>query len=145
MKILLISPNTLTVPYPVYPIGLDYVAGAISDNHEVRIADLNCVDREALAASLLDFRPDIIGISIRNIDNTEAGGPLFFIEEYKELVSWLRARSRAVMVCGGAGFTILPREIFTELELDYGIVGEGERFSMLVEALENNLPLSDIP
>lgn len=145
MKILLISPNTLTVPYPVYPIGLDYVAGAISDNHEVRITDLNCVDREALAAALLDFCPDIIGISLRNIDNTEAGGPLFFIEEYKELVSWLRTRSRAVMVCGGAGFTILPREIFTALELDYGIAGEGERFAMLVEALENKLPLSDIP
>ncbi|MBW6520363.1 MAG: radical SAM protein [Desulfoarculaceae bacterium] len=145
MKILLISPNTLTVPYPVYPIGLDYVAGAVSARHEVRIADLNILDREALASLLVAFPPDIIGISIRNIDNTEAGDPLFFIEAQKELVSWLRARSRAVMVGGGAGFTILPGEILTALALDYGIAGEGERFAMLVEALDTRQPLSAIP
>lgn len=145
MKILLISPNTLTVPYPVYPIGLDYVAGAVAARHEVRIADLNILDREALAALLVDFPPDIIGISIRNIDNTEAGSPLFFIEAHKELVSWLRARSRAVIVGGGAGFTILPQEILTALALDYGIVGEGERFALLVESLDTRQPLTAIP
>ncbi|PKN48022.1 MAG: B12-binding domain-containing radical SAM protein, partial [Deltaproteobacteria bacterium HGW-Deltaproteobacteria-16] len=48
MKILLISPNTLTVPYPVYPIGLDYVAGCIPTEHQVRIADLNVLSLEAL-------------------------------------------------------------------------------------------------
>lgn len=145
MKILLISPNTLTVPYPVYPIGLDYVAGSLSAAHQVEIADLNILNRDALAALLLDFVPDIIGLSLRNVDNTEIGDPLFFIEEYKELVLWLRARSRAVLVCGGAGFTILPREIFTVLDLDYGIIGEGERFALLVDALENEQSLSDIP
>ena len=41
MKVLLISANTLTEPYPVYPLGLDYVAAAIADRHEVRIADMN--------------------------------------------------------------------------------------------------------
>lgn len=145
MKILLISPNTLTVPYPVYPIGLDYVAGSLSDNHQVEIADLNTIDRNALAALLLDFIPDIIGLSLRNVDNTEIGSPLFFIEEYQELVAWLRARSQALLVCGGAGFTILPQEIFTALNLDYGIVGEGERFGLLVDALANKDSLSDIP
>ncbi len=145
MKILLISPNTLRVPYPVYPIGLDYVAGAIAARHEVQIADLNVLDRPALAVLLRDYSPDIIGLSIRNIDNTEAGAPLFFIEELKELLSWLRARSLAVMVGGGAGFTILPQQIFTALELDYGIVGEGERFAMLVEALDNKQAPDTIP
>ena len=31
MKVLLISANTLKEPYPVYPLGLDYVAGAIAE------------------------------------------------------------------------------------------------------------------
>ncbi|MBU0943109.1 MAG: cobalamin-dependent protein [Proteobacteria bacterium] len=145
MKVLLISPNTLTVPYPVYPIGLDYVAGCLAAEHQVEIADLNIIDREGLASLLLDFSPDIIGLSLRNVDNTEIETPLFFIEEYKELVAWLRARSQAVLVCGGAGFTILPQEIFAALDLDYGIIGEGERFGLLVDALANKHSLSDIP
>ncbi|MCF8056515.1 MAG: radical SAM protein [Desulfocapsa sp.] len=145
MKILLISPNTIRVPYPVYPIGLDYVAGALSTEHRVKIADLNTVDRETLAELLNDFGPDIIGLSLRNVDNTEVGNPLFFIKEYKELVTWLRKRSEAVIVCGGAGFTILPQEIFHALQPDFGIIGEGERFSQLIDAIENKRPPSDIP
>jgi len=31
MKVLLVSANTLREPYPVYPLGLDYVAGAIAE------------------------------------------------------------------------------------------------------------------
>ncbi len=145
MKILLISPNTHTTPYPVYPIGLDYVAGALGEKHQVKIADLNIVERDALERQILEFSPDIIGLSVRNVDNTEIGNSLFFIEKQQELVCWLRGICKAVIVCGGAGFTILAREIFTAIQPDYGIVGEGERFGQLVDALENNLPVNDIP
>jgi radical SAM superfamily enzyme YgiQ (UPF0313 family) len=145
MKILLISPNTLTVPYPVYPIGLDYVAGSLSSRHQVEIADLNILDRDELASLLKSFSPDIIGLSIRNIDNTEAGTPLFFITEHKKLVDWIRAQCKAPIVGGGAGFTILPHDIFDALELDYGVIGEGERFEQLIDAIDNQQPLSDIP
>ncbi len=90
MNILLISPNTLTVPYPVYPIGLDYVAGAIPEEHEVRIADMHTAGWDDLAAVIKDFSPALIGISCRNIDNTEAGDPLFLLSGYQHLVAWLR-------------------------------------------------------
>ncbi len=145
MNVLLISPNTLTVPYPVYPIGLDYVAGSLSTRHQVQIADLNTLGQDALGQMIGDFSPDIIGLSIRNIDNTESGNPLFFISEHKKLVDWLRTQSDAPIVGGGAGFTILPHDIFNALELDYGIIGEGERLGELLEALENKGPLSHIP
>ena len=108
MRILLVSPNTLTVPYPVYPLGLDYVAGAVAARHQVRIADLNVETYESLEEIVKDFSPEIIGISCRNIDNTEAGDPLFFVNEYRQVVSWIKERSKAVIVCGGSGFTILP-------------------------------------
>jgi len=139
VNILLISPNTLIVPYPVYPIGLDYVAGSVSSRHEVKIADLNVVSLDDLELLLDDFSPAIVGLSCRNIDNTEAGDSLYFIDEYKSLVAWLRSRSKALIVCGGSGFTIMPEQIFSALGADYGIVGEGERFSLLVDALENGL------
>ena len=145
MKILLISPNTLTVPYPVYPIGLDYVAGSVAPEHELRIADLNVISREELAAILVEFSPQVIGLSCRNVDNTEAGDPLFFVSSYSELVRWLRKRSRAVLVCGGSGFTIMPEKVFASLKVDYGIIGEGERFGLLIDALARGLEPADIP
>jgi len=145
MNILLISPNTLTVPYPVYPIGLDYVAGSLASKHQVQIADLNSLSLDKLADLIADFSPDVIGLSIRNIDNTEAGDAKFFIAEHKKLVDWLRARCNAPLIAGGAGFTILPQETFEALEIDYGIVGEGERLGLLIDAIESNLPLDNIP
>ncbi|MBV5318221.1 MAG: cobalamin-dependent protein [Desulfobulbaceae bacterium] len=145
MRVLLISPNTLTDPYPVYPLGLDYVAGSIAEEHEVRIADMQTVGLEALAELLKHFAPEIIGLSCRNIDNTDASAPLYFLTGYHELVAWLRERSPAVIVCGGCGFTIMPAQIFAFLGVDYGIIGEGERFGLLVEALKNNQNPAEVP
>ena len=145
MRVLLISPNTLTVPYPVYPLGLDYVAGAIAPEHEVRIADLQTIDRPALAGLLEAFAPEIIGIACRNIDNTDASDPLYFLNGYRELVAWLRQKSTAVLVCGGCGFTIMPAQILAMLGVDYGIIGEGERFGLLVDALAHRHDPAEIP
>lgn len=145
MNVLLISPNTLTVPYPVYPIGLDYVAGSLASRHQVQIADLNVLSLQNLAEIIADFSPDIIGLSIRNIDNTEVADAQFFVAEHKKLVDWLRTRSEAPIVIGGAGFTILPHETFQALGVDYGIAGEGERLGLLIDAIENDLPIDTIP
>lgn len=135
MRVLLLSPNRLIAPYPVYPLGLDYVAASLSPVHQVEIADLHVVDKTALATLLDSFAPEIIGIACRNIDNTDATDSLFLLQEYRDLVLWLRARSSAVIVCGGSGFTIMPERIAAFLDIDYGIIGEGERFGLLVEAL----------
>ncbi len=135
MRVLLISPNTLTVPYPVYPLGLDYVAGSIGPEHELARFDLNCASLDELARLIADFTPEVIGLACRNIDNTEAGAPKYFLEQLHELVLWLRARCQAVIVCGGSGFTIMPEAVLAALEADFGIIGEGERFGLLVEAL----------
>lgn len=136
MKVLLLSPNTLSVPYPVYPLGLDYVAGALGPQHQVQRYDLNSGSLEGLAALLHKFIPGVIGIACRNIDNTEAGDSQYFLGQYRNLVDWLRTQSRAVLVCGGSGFTIMPGEVYAALGVDYGIIGEGERFALLVDALE---------
>ncbi len=136
MKVLLISPNTLTAPYPVYPLGLDYVAGSIAEQHEVTIADLNVISFTELERVLDDYSPQIIGVSCRNIDTTDISHSQYFVEEYRKLVSWLRSRSDAVIVCGGSGFTIMPQQVLTELGADFGIIGEGERFGLLVDAID---------
>lgn len=145
MRILLVSPNTLTVPYPVYPLGLDYVAASVAAKHKVRIVDLNVVTDEEFDEILNECDPEIIGISCRNIDNNEAGDSLFFIREYSEFVEGLKRKTDALIVCGGAGFTILPEAIFKALDADYGIIGEGERFGLLVEALDAGGDVAGIP
>lgn len=135
MNILLISPNTLTGPYPVYPIGLDYAAGAVPPGHRVKIVDLLSMSREELAELINKFSPRIIGISCRNIDNTDCSHSSYFLDGYRELVTWLRRRTQALIVCGGSGFTIMPDQVLAALGADYGIVGEGERFGLFVDAI----------
>ncbi|MFV0436054.1 MAG: lipid biosynthesis B12-binding/radical SAM protein [Desulfopila sp.] len=145
MNVLLISPNTLRVPYPVYPLGLDYVADSIGPGHQVRIVDLLAQAMDELAATIADFKPDLIGISIRNIDNTDAVDSRYFLEDHRQLVTWLRQRTSAVLVAGGSGFTIMPQAILELLGVDYGVVGEGERLPLLLDALARGRSPRNIP
>lgn len=137
MKILLVSANTLTAPYPVYPLALDYLAASLSPPHQVEIADLNLLgSQEALAGIIHSFAPDLVGLSCRNIDNTDASDPMFFINEYRVLVSSIKKHTSAPVVCGGSGFTIMPLEILKAIGGDFGVIGEGERLRLLADALE---------
>ncbi|PIE58939.1 MAG: B12-binding domain-containing radical SAM protein [Desulfobulbus propionicus] len=137
MRILLLSPNTLTEPYPVYPIGLDYVAGSIPAGHEVRRVDLNVTPLPELDHLVTLFNPDLIGVSCRNLDNTEMANPRSFLNEYTNLVRRLRSNthSNTTIIVGGCGFNIMPHQLLAAIGADYGLVGEGERFGLLVEAL----------
>ena len=136
MNVLLISANTLNTPYPVYPMGLDYVAGAISDKHRVRILDMNLHDLDSLGQLVAGFAPEVIGISLRNIDNTDSSTPQEFLSDYQTLVTTIRQHSKALIVLGGSGFSILPERFMSILNADYGIVGEGEQMAALLDALE---------
>lgn len=146
MKVLLISANRLQEPYPVYPVGLDYVAGAIKEAHEVKTIDLNTLSGNGELVDLLKaFAPRVTGISLRNIDNTDTTDPRGFMGEYVDLVRILREHSDAKIILGGSGFTIFPDRILDLLEADYGIIGEGERLSLLLEALEAGQEPVEIP
>jgi radical SAM superfamily enzyme YgiQ (UPF0313 family) len=146
VKVLLISTNTVTEPYPSYPIGLDYVISAISPPHQVKAVDMNELrDGSALAGVLSQFIPDIIGLSIRNIDNVDDANVKTFIGEIRELISIIRRHSKGVIVLGGSGFTILPGELITLLDADFGVIGEGERLQILLKALERNESVSGLP
>lgn len=149
MKVLLISANTVTAPYPVYPLGLDYVAGALKGRHEVKIVDLIEYDDEDstvfLKQVLEQFAPDLVGISIRNIDNTDYANSRHYVSHYQKLAAWLRRHTQAPMIAGGSGFSIFPEQLMQLLGLDYGIVGEGERLAQLIDALADGYPPEDIP
>ncbi len=146
MKVLLISTNKLQTPYAVYPIGLDYVVGAISPSHDVRVLDLchrggnDCVGEE-----IRDFQPDVVGLSLRNIDNSEVNNPEPYYEDYRDIVARIRQNSQAPIVLGGAGFNIMPDRFMEALQTEYGVVGDGGRLRWILQQLENGEPISDGP
>ncbi|MFO7802087.1 MAG: radical SAM protein, partial [Desulfovermiculus sp.] len=146
MQVLLVSANCVHTPYPVYPLGLDYVAGSIGKQHHVQVKDISQLGGiEALAAEMGKQRPDVVGISLRNIDNTDVSRPEAFIQFYRDVVSAVREKTEALIVLGGSGFTIFPQELMRYLEADFGIVGEGERFGLFLDALEKAGNPLDIP
>ena len=141
MRVLLLSANTFQDPHPVYPLGLDYVARAVSDAHEVRILDANLLaGQDDLLANLSGFAPDAVGISLRNVDNASAQATRVFLEEARSLVRSVRRATHASVILGGSGFSLFPQRLLEELGADYGIVGEGERLADLLRALKSGEP-----
>ena len=146
MKVLLISANTTNAPHSVYPLGLDYVAGALMPRHEVRLLDMNRTEGpELLDAAIRDYAPGLIGISIRNIDNVDALAAKSFLPGYERIIRLVRDRTAAPIVLGGSGFSIFPGELMSLFGADFGVVGEGESISLLVDALEQGADTSGLP
>jgi len=124
---------------PAPPIGLSYVATATRRaGHDVRFVDLmmSRAPREDLQAALRDFQPEVVGFSIRNIDNIIAQNVTWHFAEVRELISSVREYSRARIVLGGPAASILGEGALKNLDADFVIVGEGETaFPQLLGAL----------
>ncbi len=149
MRVLLISANTETINMPVLPLGLACVAGATqAAGHDVKVVDLLGQEdaRATLEAAIREFQPEVIGISVRNIDDQCMESGVFLLELVKDVVSACRRLSNAPVLLGGAGYSIFPRSALAYLEADMGIQGEGERaFVTLLERLDRKADLSGIP
>lgn len=145
-KVLLISANMMKKPYPVYPLGLDYVAGSLRSRYETRILDMNeFPSLDALGERIRQFAPDYIGLSIRNIDNTDTINSRGYLSDYRDLVAVIRQNSQAVLILGGSGYTIFPVEFLRALGADYGVAGEGEKLPTLLAALDHQTDPAAIP
>ncbi|MGD9975966.1 MAG: radical SAM protein [Desulfatirhabdiaceae bacterium] len=149
MKILLVSANTESINMPTLPVGLGWVAAsAIHAGHTVRFVDL-MMEPDPLKnlASIVDeFRPEAIGISIRNIDDQSSRNPKFLLENARHIVSVCKERSAAPVILGGAGYSIFPQSALAYLGADMGIQGEGETaFLALLDCLAGGGDVRDVP
>jgi len=145
MKVLLIGANVASTPYYVYPLGLSMVATALRKaGHVVTQFDFlrNDMSLEALDNELRSFNPDIIGISMRNIDNVNIMNEQRYIDAVKDIVKNIRDVTNSPVVLGGSAFSIMPETILREVGADYGIIGEGE--SLMLE-LVNKAALGKFP
>jgi lipid biosynthesis B12-binding/radical SAM protein len=131
-RVFLLSSNTTVDPYPVYPLGMAVVAGALAAaGHEIRQYDClaDGADSDALQLALRAFAPDLISISLRNIDNVDSfcGEDGWYLQQVRQLVARIRETVAAPIVVGGPALTIMPEAIADYLQVDHAIIGEGER------------------
>lgn len=137
-NILLISANTEVNPLPVYPLALARLACALERaGHRAVQFDIQTQGPEALPRVLRDCGPDLVGVSMRNIDNVDCGRTRCYVDDYTRLVRTIRTHTRAPIVVGGSGFSLFARELMQVLDVDFGVVGPGEApLCALVAALD---------
>ena len=131
------------------PIGLAYIAGHLDpDRHDVKILDLMFSDDflEETGRTVREFRPDLIGISLRNLDNSSYVDTQWALPGTKEVIQKVRSNTEAPIVCGGPGFSLLPEACFDYLGPDLGITGDGgESFAHLADALDSGETYHNLP
>ena len=127
MKVLLVQSATGRREQPVFPLGLAFLAGQLR-GHDVRAVDLSL--SEGSTAPLTDevrsFQPHVIGISLRNIDDSSWPRTHSYVPPFTAAVESLSSWE-GTLLAGGTGFSIYPGRILDmHPRIDIGIQGEAE-------------------
>ena len=131
MRVLIVAANQEHKPDPVVPLGAACVAAAAeSAGHHVRLFDACFLGDRAepmLESAIRSCAPDVVGFSLRNIDDVAWPRAHSYLDSYRLLVAATRrAAPASLIVLGGSAFTLMPELFLRELGADCGIAGEGE-------------------
>ncbi|UCG48563.1 MAG: cobalamin-dependent protein, partial [Phycisphaerales bacterium] len=116
-RVLLISTNTLQTPYPVYPLGMATAAAALIDaGHVVRQFDWLAANRQAslLEQVVSSFEPEVVAVSIRNVDHVDSlseFGDTWELKEAAAVVGLVRRLTSAPVVVGGPAVSVMPHQV----------------------------------
>jgi radical SAM superfamily enzyme YgiQ (UPF0313 family) len=152
MKVLIVSCD-LRISVPA---GAAYIAGAAREaGHVVEIFDGYLAGDLGgeLGEKLLEFEPDVVGISITavtsDVVDPEAPFGTRYVDlrpEIRAIVEVTRQHADARIVLGGCGFNYYSEDWLAYLDLDYGIRGEGEyAFPLYLARLREGGDLRSIP
>ena len=140
MKILLIEPPKPSSSiggddvFIFEPLALEYIAAGVSSEHEVRILDLRL--ENDLNKALLDFQPDIVGITGYTV-HVNVVKKLF-----EEIKHW---NQNTLTVGGGHHATVLPED-FNTPNIDLIVIGDGVfAFQEIVKRYEREETFGEIP
>ena len=139
-RVLLVHANPFQRVTPVPAYGLERLRTAIEPTGaEVELIDPYLVADDPLVPTSGGerFRPDVIGLGIRIIDDCivvdRLDGPddepidvSFLLPEILELRRALSEAAPDALVLAGAGFSACPQECLEYLDVEYGVVGAGE-------------------
>lgn len=129
MRILLVNTNRELRPHPVMPIGMACVAQALERaGHHVEVCDLSFArdPERAIAQAVRAARPGLVGLSIRNLDNSSFAAPHSYLPELRRIAGYCREASGAPLVIGGPAVGVAPHALLATLQADWAVVGEGE-------------------
>ena len=143
MKVLFVYSNQVRDVLPAPPVGLSYVASSVEDaGHSIRFLDLlmtNGKNRQ-LQRILLQFLPDVVAFSVRNIDNVLHQRLITHLDHLARQVALVWAESNAKIVVGGSAVSILGTQTLDVIDADYAVTGEGEEaFPALLSELERGV------
>jgi len=128
MRVLIVATNRERAPLPVVPIGASIIASVTkAAGHDVRFLDLMFHRRpkKALQDAVAEFRPEVIGLSIRNLDSTSWLKSTFYLDDAREYVRIAKTAGVPVIV-GGACLGVHPAGITEYVRADAGVWGDGE-------------------
>ncbi|MEK6275559.1 MAG: B12-binding domain-containing radical SAM protein [Actinomycetota bacterium] len=142
IRVLLVHANPFQRVTPVPAYGLERLRTAIEPaGAEVELVDPYLVSEDPLGAARAAaerFRPDVVGLGIRIIDDCIVVDRLdapedepidvsFLLPEILELrLALAEAAPDALFLAGGAGFSACPQECLEFLGVEHGVVGAGE-------------------
>ena len=152
MKIILINPpneNTITTNVPkvieegvgfIPPLGLMYVAAYLEKhtNHDIKIIDTQVeqMDYGELKKEIEKRKPDIVGITAMTFTLLDVIDAIKVIK---------KAHPKTKIVLGGPHIHIYPKETMKIKEVDYLVLGEGEKpFKDLLDNFNNIKRLYEI-
>ncbi|MDY6952397.1 MAG: radical SAM protein [Thermodesulfobacteriota bacterium] len=121
--------NTNRIRPPIAPIGMDYVAEALSSaGHHVKILDLCWADDWGFAVSRFFDKAhfDLIGLTLRNTDDCAFASRESFLPGFASMVKTVGNHTDAPMVVGGVGFSVMPEQVLKRCGADFGLWGDGE-------------------
>lgn len=136
-RILVVYANPAVTATPVAPYGAERVAHAFRiAGCDARIVSpwLEARPGAALDAALDTFRPDLVGFSVRNVDDAlvvrseEGEGDLdttFYLPAIRRLVRRVQARGVPVLL-GGAALATMPEGVMRYLAVPHAIAGPAD-------------------
>jgi radical SAM superfamily enzyme YgiQ (UPF0313 family) len=118
MRILLINPNMIRPAIP--PVGLEYVAEYLHQRgHIIELVDF--IENIDIEECINSFQPELIGLSIRNIDNVALLTYEFFLDIAKDHIRRLRSITDVPILLGGPAVNLEPESMLEYLEADYAV------------------------
>lgn len=146
MKVFLIQSYLGRPEKPIYPLGLAYLGASLPD-YDLQAFDPNVSSDPYgdLSSKLEQFSPDIVGISLRNLDTTQYRDPFVYLSSIQPTLDSLkRSAPKARVIIGGSGFSIYAKSIMERFrELEFGVMLEAEEsFPDLLKNLDDP---NDVP
>ena len=132
---------------PVFPLGIGYLSSSLRrEGFCVKIIDILHLQNYNIEIKdyIKNFAPNIIGISIRNIDNTCLNKYRNFISEYQKIIFNIQAAFPSIhIIIGGSAFSIFPKIFLKILRVKYGILGGNlhDAVNIFKQLMENNIDL----